>query len=76
MLDRLEKAGKIKRIQNKESRREIRIELANLEAHDLKNKYLQVSEEMNALFYQGFSEGEKDQFEEFLKRILENLKKS
>jgi DNA-binding MarR family transcriptional regulator len=75
MLDRLEKAGKIKRMQNKDNRREIRIELANLESQNLKEKYLQVSEEMNSLFYKNFSEIEKDRFEEFLVRILENLKK-
>jgi DNA-binding MarR family transcriptional regulator len=76
MLGRLEKSGMIKRIQNKNNRREIRIELTNLESQNLKEKYLQVSEEMNSLFYKNFSENEKDQFEEFLVRILENLKEN
>ena len=42
-------------------------------ALSLQQKYDAVSQRMNTLFYSGFSEGEKDQFEAYLQRILTTL---
>ncbi|MHA2305863.1 MAG: MarR family winged helix-turn-helix transcriptional regulator [Candidatus Hodarchaeales archaeon] len=72
MLDRLEDEGYLKRIPSKKDRRKTLIKLTekNLE---LKEKYVQVSSEMNQLFYHGLTEQEKDEFDRYLERILENL---
>ncbi len=42
-------------------------------AKSLQAKYEAVSQQMNLLFYQGFSEKEQRQFENYLARILETL---
>ena len=42
-------------------------------ARSLQTKYEAVSQQMNTLFYQGFSEKEQVQFEQYLARILETL---
>ena len=71
-LDKLEEAGYIKRLLNKEDRREILICLTE-QNHALQDKYVDVSKEMTKLFYNNFSDEEIDEFENFLKRILKNL---
>ena len=45
-------------------------------AKSLQEKYEVVSQQMNMLFYQGFSEKEQTQFEQYLARILETLIKN
>ncbi|NHJ85572.1 MAG: MarR family transcriptional regulator [Asgard group archaeon] len=72
MLDRLESMGYIRRIPSSGDRRKIYIELTEKDKA-LQDKYVQVSHEMTELYYQGFSEEERDQFEEFLTRIYNNL---
>jgi len=72
MLDRLEKAGFIKRVHSSKDRREIIIELTDKNI-SLQDKYVDVSKEMNKLFYNKLSEVEIDEFENYLKRILDNL---
>ncbi len=42
-------------------------------AKSLQEKYEMVSQQMNVLFYQGFSEEEQRQFERYLARILKTL---
>lgn len=42
-------------------------------AKNLQEKYEQVSQEMNHLFYQGFTEAERETFEQYLARILDTL---
>lgn len=74
MLDRLEKAGNIMRIPDPADRRTVRIRLTE-SARGLRKKYEKVSEEMNGIFYRGFSESEIHGFEENLGKILENLRK-
>ena len=74
MLDRLEKAGFIIRVPSKKDRRIILIERTEKDKH-LEKVYVQVSDEMTSLFYNGFTSGEIDTFEENLKRILANLTK-
>jgi len=43
------------------------------DAKSLQAKYDMVSQQMNYLFYQGFSEEEQRQFERYLARILETI---
>jgi DNA-binding MarR family transcriptional regulator len=72
MLDRLEKDGFLQRIASKEDRRKIIIKRTNKDRL-FQNTYYKISDEMNELFYKNFSEKEIIQFEDYLKRILDNL---
>jgi DNA-binding MarR family transcriptional regulator len=72
MLDRMEGNGNILRIYDKDDRRQIRIILTD-SAKALNNKYTEVSDNMNQIFYHGFSEEEIKSFEDALLRILNNL---
>jgi len=72
MLDRLEEAGYIKRSPSKKDRRKIIINLIKVDK-EFEQNYINVSNKMLNLFYNGFSEEEIDQFESFLKRLLNNL---
>lgn len=72
MLDRLEESGHVTRIPSLEDRRKILIML-NDKNKALRDVYVQVSNEMTELFYVGFSGNEIKQFEEQLRRILNNL---
>lgn len=72
MLDRLEGAGHIQRIFDPADRRAVRIRLTD-NARNMREKYEAVSEEMNKVFYEGFSENEILDFENRLGKILENL---
>ncbi len=74
MLDRLEKAGFIIRVPSKKDRRTILIKRTE-KGKRFESKYVQVSDEMTNLFYNGFTSEEIDTFEEYLKRILANLTK-
>ena len=74
MLDRLEKAGFVIRVPSKKDRRTILIKRTEKDKR-LESKYVQVSDEMTKLFYNGFTSEEIDTFEECLKRILANLTK-
>lgn len=72
MLDRLEEAGHIQRIYDSSDRRAVRINLTE-KALSMREKYNGVSEEMNEIFYKGFTENEILDFENYLGKILENL---
>ncbi len=72
MLDRMENAGHISRTPDVNDRRQIRITLT-ASARALEQRYHQVSDQMTALFYNGFSDDEIVAFENTLKRILDNL---
>lgn len=73
MLDRLEKAGHLLRRPTDKDRRKYLIELT--EKHkNLQNLYKQVSDEMTEIFYKEFQTTEINEFEDYLKRILINLK--
>ena len=72
MLDRLEKAGYLTRIRSKKDRRTILIKRTEKDKR-LESKYMQVSEEMTKLFYNGFTRAEIDKFENTLERVLSNL---
>ena len=72
MLDRLEEAGYVARVPSKQDRRKI---LIRRTAKDKawQKVYVRASQEMTELFYRGFSEKEIDEFEQYLRRIFDNL---
>ena len=72
MLDRLEQSGHVRRIFDTRDRRRINIKLTDT-AIAMREQYDQVSEVMNDLFYEGFTEAEVQVFEQYLQRILTNL---
>lgn len=72
MLDRLEAAGYIKRIDSPTDRRNFLIKRTKKdEAH--KEEYIKVSDEITNVFYKGFSTNEIKEFENYLDRIFVNL---
>ncbi len=72
MLDRLEESDHLKRVPSEEDRRKILIFLTE-KNEKFQSKYVTVSREMTELFYLGFSEEERNQFELYLQRLLNNL---
>ncbi len=64
--------GIVERNINPHNRRQMIVSLTGY-AKSLQEKYEMVSQKMNVLFYQGFSEEEQRQFEQYLARILETL---
>ena len=72
MLDRLEAAGHVTRVRPEENRRTVLIKLTG-EDRGLRRKYLEISEEMNEIYYDGFTSDEIDDYEGYLMRILGNL---
>ncbi len=72
MLDRMEESGLVERIPDTQNRRQIFISITG-KAKEYRQAYDRVSDRMNTLFYQGFSETEVTEFEDKLKRIIENL---
>jgi len=72
MLDRMEEGGLIKRIPDKNNRRQIIVSITN-KSEEYRKKYDELSERMNCLTYSGFSLEELRDFEDKLGRILQNL---
>ncbi|MFW9792774.1 MAG: MarR family winged helix-turn-helix transcriptional regulator [Candidatus Thorarchaeota archaeon] len=72
LLDNLENAGHVKRVQSEEDRRKVLVELTEKTRQMLK-VYIEVSVEMTKIFYRGFENEEIDQFEAYLQRVLDNL---
>ena len=64
--------GIVERNVNPQNRRQTIVSLTEY-AKSLQVKYEAVSQQMNTLFYHGFSEKEQKQFEQYLARILETL---
>jgi DNA-binding MarR family transcriptional regulator len=73
-LDRLEAGGQVVRVRSAEDRRSIAVELTP-KNRPMRKLYEEVSQEMTALFYAGFTGGEIAEFEHRLERILENLER-
>ena len=71
MLDRLENKGFLMRGTGKD-RRETIVKLSD-KSKKLKEAYVKISEEMTEVFYGNLTEGERDNFEDYLNRILRNL---
>lgn len=72
VVDGMVQKGILARNINPENRRQTIISLTD-NAKKMKNKYEAVSQQMNSLFYQGFSEQERNEFESYLARILDTL---
>ena len=71
MLDRLENNSFLSRGTGND-RREFIVKLSD-KSKKLKEDYVKISEEMTEVFYGNLTEGERDNFEGYLRRILENL---
>jgi DNA-binding MarR family transcriptional regulator len=74
LLDSLESARLVRRVQSEEDRRKVLIELTE-KTRQMLNVYIDVSKEMTTIFYKGFQSEEMDQFETYLQRVLDNLVK-
>lgn len=74
LLDSLETAGHVRRVQSEEDRRKVLIELTE-KTRKLLNVYIEVSVEMTNIFYKDFQSEEIEQFEGYLQRVLDNLVK-
>ena len=75
MLDRLERMGYVRRVHSATDRRQILVERTELD-RSWQDIYVKVSQEMSALFYQGFTEGEIYELDRYLRRLLVNLESS
>lgn len=65
----------LERTINPDNRRQTIISLTE-QAKNMREKYEKVSQQMNVLFYEGFSEKERQEFENYLTRILKTLVKA
>ena len=74
MLDRMENLDLIVRKPDPKDRRNRLIALTE-KAKSLQDDYDRISEQMNELYYTGFTEKEIVQFESYLQRVLNNLEK-
>ena len=74
MLDRMEEREFLKRVPDSHDRRQLRIVLTP-KARALNGRYNEVSDEMNRIFYEDFSDEEIEGFEKQLDKILKNLTK-
>lgn len=74
MLERMELQGLIKRTISKEDKREIIVSLTD-KAKALQTDFLDVTRQMEEIFYKNFTEKQIENFENTLKKIIENLEK-
>lgn len=74
MLDRMEAAGLVCREPKPGDRRQTMLVLTD-DARRLQADYDRISDAMSELYFRGFEDGEIDQFEAYLLRILENLER-
>ena len=74
MLDRMESLGLVVRKPDPKDRRNRLIALTE-KAKSLQDDYDRISQQMNELYYTGFTEKEIVQFESYLQRVLNNLEK-
>ncbi len=74
MLDRMESLDLIVRRPDPKDRRNRLIALTE-KAKSLQDDYNRISQQMNELYYTGFTEAEIVQFESYLQRVLNNLEK-
>ena len=72
MLDRMEEKGLIRRKDNSEDKRSIKIMLTD-KAKELEKDYNDISNKMSNIFYKNFSDKEIDEIEKYLERIIFNL---
>ena len=74
MIDRMEESGLVRRERTVTDRRKVLIYLTD-EARLLEGDYNEVSDEMNAIFYEGFSDEEAKQLDDCLNRVLANIER-
>lgn len=74
MLERMEMQGLIKRTVSQEDKREIIVSLTD-KAKTLQTDFLDVTSQMEKIFYKNFTEKQIENFENTLKKIIENLEK-
>ena len=72
MLARMQEQGLIRTEENANDRRSALVCLTE-KAAALKDKYDGVTKEIEEIYYKGFSDEEVEQFESYLKRVLNNL---
>lgn len=72
MIDRMEASGLVRRERTATDRRKVLIYLTDA-ARMLEKDYEEVSDAMNAIFYEGFSEKEAEQLDGYLTRVLANI---
>jgi len=75
VIDGMVNKGFVERKINPQNRRQSIVSLTEY-AKSLQAKYEAVSRQMNLLFYEGFSEQEQKQLEQYLARILKTLTES
>ena len=75
IIDRLERDGYIERKPSETDKRSTLIWLTGKE-QEFANHVHKVSDQMNEIFYKGFTDGEITQFESMLERILVNCKEA
>lgn len=73
IVDRMVAKGVLQRDADLHDRRQAVISLTD-KAKAMRNDYEKVSQRMNSLFYEGFTEDERQAFENYLARILGTLK--
>lgn len=74
MLERMEMQGLIKRTVSQEDKREIIVSLTD-KAKTLQTDFLDVTRQMEEIFYKNFTDKQIENFENTLKKIIENLEK-
>lgn len=72
MLDRMEEKGLIRRKDNSEDKRSIKIMITD-KAKELEKDYNDISNKMSNIFYKNFSDKEINEIENYLERIISNL---
>lgn len=75
VIDGMVQKGMVTREINPENRRQTIISLTEY-AGSLREKYEDVSQQMNTLFYRGFTDTEREEFERYLSRIVNTLKET
>lgn len=75
VIDGMVQKGIVTREINPENRRQTIISLTEY-AGSLREKYEDVSQQMNTLFYRGFTDTEREEFERYLWRIVNTLKET
>ena len=75
IIDRLERDGFVCRVPSPDDKRATLISRTGKD-EIFKKKVQKVSDEQNALFYKGFSKKEIEDFENYLKRVLQNCKEA
>lgn len=72
MLARMEREGLLSREPSSKDGRQVIIRLTE-KARGLEDKYEEVSQEMNRLFYRGMTQQDADALDALLERVLQNL---